>query len=96
MFEEKENFISYRDDVVRCVVECIRVLDDKKISIILKDGYTVEERIIAWNWRTSPRPPRFFTLTKKLQVGSESYVGVEVLLRDKRKLQRIFKRKDTA
>ena len=47
MFEEKENFITYRDDVVRCVVECIRVLDDKKISIILKGGYTVEERIIA-------------------------------------------------
>ena len=47
MFEEKENFITYRDDVVRCVVECIRVLDDKKISIILKGGYTVEEEIIA-------------------------------------------------
>lgn len=47
MFKEKENFITYRDDVVRCVVECIRVLDDKKISIILKGGYTVEEEIIA-------------------------------------------------
>ena len=47
MFEEKENFITYRDDVVRCVVECIRVLDDEKISIILKGGYTVEEEIIA-------------------------------------------------
>lgn len=47
MFEEKENFITYRDDVVRCVVECIRVLDDNKISIILKGGYTVEEKIAA-------------------------------------------------
>ena len=47
MFEEKENFITYRDDVVRCVVECIRVLGDNKISIILKGGYTVEEKITA-------------------------------------------------
>ena len=47
MFEEKENFITYRDDVVRCVVECIRVIEDKKISIILKGGYTVEEKITA-------------------------------------------------
>lgn len=45
MFEEKENFITYRDDVVRCVVDCIRVSDNKKISIILKGGYTVEEKI---------------------------------------------------
>ncbi|MGN0509539.1 MAG: recombinase family protein [Ruminococcus sp.] len=45
MFEEKENFITYRDDVVRCVVECIRVKDKNTISIILKGGYTVEESL---------------------------------------------------
>ena len=46
LFEEKQNFISYRDDVVRCVVECIRVSDGGKLTIILKGGYTVEETVI--------------------------------------------------
>ena len=45
MFEEKENFLQYRDDVVRCVVECIRVGEENTISIILKGGYTVEETV---------------------------------------------------
>ena len=47
MFEEKENFIQYRDEVVRCVVECIRVSSDFNLSIILKGGYTVEEKVIC-------------------------------------------------
>ncbi len=45
LFEEKENFIQYRDDVVRCVVECVRVGENGKLTIILKGGYTVEEEI---------------------------------------------------
>lgn len=45
MFEEKENFITYRDEVVRCVVECIRVADKETISIILKGGYTVDVKL---------------------------------------------------
>ena len=45
LFEEKQNFITYRDEVVRCVVECIRVSESGNISIILKGGYTVEERV---------------------------------------------------
>ena len=45
MFEEKENFITYRDEVVRCVVECIRVADKETISIILKGGYRVEVKL---------------------------------------------------
>ena len=45
LFEAKENFIQYRDDVVRCVVECVRVGDNGKLTIILKGGYTVEEEI---------------------------------------------------
>lgn len=45
MFEEKTNFLEYHDDVVRCVVDCIRVGEDNKITIILKGGYTVEESV---------------------------------------------------
>ena len=45
MFEEQENFITYRDEVVRCVVECIRVAKDKTLTIILKGGYSIEEKI---------------------------------------------------
>ena len=45
MFEQEENFISYRDEVVRCVVECIRVMGDKKIVVVLKGGYSIEENI---------------------------------------------------
>lgn len=45
MFEKEENFLQYREDVVRCVVECIRVGEDRKLTIILKGGYTVEETI---------------------------------------------------
>lgn len=45
MFEEKENFITYRDEVVRCVVECIRVVDKETLSIILKGGYTVDVKL---------------------------------------------------
>lgn len=45
LFEAKENFIQYRDDVVRCVVECVRVGENGKLTIILKGGYTVEEEI---------------------------------------------------
>lgn len=45
MFEEKENFITYRDEVVRCVVECIRVADKETLTIILKGGYTVDVKL---------------------------------------------------
>ena len=45
MFEEQENFVTYRDNVVRCVVECIRVAKDKTLTIILKGGYSVEEKV---------------------------------------------------
>ena len=45
MFEQEENFLSYRDEVVRGVVKCIRVMGDKKILVVLKGGYTVEEII---------------------------------------------------
>lgn len=47
MFQEKENFINYHDEVVRCVVECIRVSSDSSLSIILKGGYTVEEKVAS-------------------------------------------------
>ena len=47
IFQEKENFINYHDEVVRCVVECIRVSSDSSLSIILKGGYTVEEKVAS-------------------------------------------------
>ena len=46
LFEDEENFITYRDDVVRCVVESIRVMGNNTILLTLKGGYTVEETII--------------------------------------------------
>lgn len=45
MFGAKENFIRYRDEVVRCVVECIRAEKGGKLTIILKGGYAVEEQV---------------------------------------------------
>lgn len=45
MFEKEANFITYRDDVVRCVVECIRVMGDKRIVVVLKGGYMIEESL---------------------------------------------------
>ena len=46
MFEAKENFIRYRDEVVRCVVECIRAEKGGRLTIILKGGYAVEEQVV--------------------------------------------------
>lgn len=39
------NFSEYNEIVVRKLVECIRVMPDRKLVIVLKGGITIEEQI---------------------------------------------------
>ncbi len=43
LFVDEENFGVYNDKVVRAIVECIRVMEDRTIIIVLKGGFTVSE-----------------------------------------------------
>ena len=45
LFADEENFSVYDDKIVRVLVECIRVMEDKSIVIVLKGGYTVTEQV---------------------------------------------------
>ena len=39
------NFSEYNEIVVRKLIECIRVMPDRKLVIVLKGGITIEEQI---------------------------------------------------
>lgn len=39
------NFLEYNEIVVRKLIECIRVMPDRKLVIVLKGGITIEEQI---------------------------------------------------
>lgn len=39
------NFAEYNEIIVRKLVECIRVMPDSKIAIVLKGGMTIEEKV---------------------------------------------------
>ena len=41
------NFSEYNEIVVRKLIECIRVMPDGKLVIVLKGGITIEEQIAA-------------------------------------------------
>lgn len=43
--EEDVNFSEYSEIAVRRLIECIRVMPDKKILIVLKGGVTIEEQV---------------------------------------------------
>ena len=39
------NFSEYNEIVVRKLIECIRVMPDRKLVIVFKGGITIEEQI---------------------------------------------------
>ena len=42
---ESDSFTEYDDTIIRRLVECITVMPNKKIVVVLKDGFKAEECI---------------------------------------------------